>query len=401
MQVVAAKGSKNVQVQWSGDRERISVNVCFNQSGDWLLQFILKGSSHTAVKARKNAFIATKKWEPRVFVSFTDNATQTEVSWRDFMIDCVLKQPENILAKQSVFVVDGHISHGEATSVLALSDAGHDLITIPAHASHIFNGFDTTLAKSLKAGLLKLLAAKRLGDPANRVAGGDITHDVIIESVCIAMARVMADGKVASNAFRKTGIFPRDRTVVPDFFKAPGNAFSKCCADLTLLAVAEGAGGALTGVEKASAVAAQLPPVQDDVMRCAIAHHAARKRKEAAVRGASRLTDRSGLPSTHLSRIAQREQAAQHADAERTALKAARAAAREAKQALAAQKKDAMVHKRAAKAAAVEAKSVVPATGTSKASKRIERPRAVSDDERDRACAVRGSKRARVMRTSE
>ena len=75
--------------------------------------------------------------------------------------------------------------------------------------------------------------------------------------------------------------------------------------------------------------------------------------------------------------------------------------AREAKQALAAQKKDAMVHKRAAKAAAVEAKSVVPATGTSKASKRIERPRAVSDDERDRACAVRGSKRARVMRTSE
>ena len=198
------------------------MSVAFNQEGEWLLHFIVRGKSFQSAMNRKSSFEALKKYGSKVYVSFTEKATQTEQSWFDFIVHFLLKQPASVIAPGSVFVVDGHSSHGEVVSVLALMEAKHDLVTIPAHASHVFDGFDVALAKAIRTQqLLRVFTGLTVGDVARGIVGVDVSHEVIMEAVCIAMTHAMADRSKAANALRKTGIFPLNRDVVPESMKAP------------------------------------------------------------------------------------------------------------------------------------------------------------------------------------
>ena len=394
--VVAVKGSKNVQVSYNGDRERISVSVAFNQEGEWLLHFIVKGKSFKSAVSRKTSFEALKKYGSKVFVSFTEKATQTEQSWFDYINHFLLKQPASVIAPGSVFVVDGHSSHGEVASVLALMEAGHDLVTIPAHASHVFNGFDVAIAKAIKQQLLRVFTGLRVGDVARGVLGVDISHDVIMEAVCIAMTHTMADRSIAANAFRATGIFPLNRDVVPESIKAPARAFGACCAEVR--------GDKPDDAERVAAVKAHLPRVDADQLRAAVAAAGMRhaKRFSAKVPGATKLTALSGTPGAWCDDIAARELATQKAEADKIkakatkdAARAARTAALEVKAAGRAAKRVEMDSKRADKEAQRVAKEAMRAAVPTASRKRTKRPDA--EDGEDAAPAQRRRKGLKIV----
>ena len=313
--VVAVKGSKNVQVSYNGDRERISVSVAFNQEGEWLLHFIVKGKSFKSAVSRKTSFEALKKYGSKVFVSFTEKATQTEQSWFDYINHFLLKQPASVIAPGSVFVVDGHSSHGEVASVLALMEAGHDLVTIPAHASHVFNGFDRAVARNIKLELQKVCIALKLGDRKQRLAGVDVSHDILMKAICIAMTHTMADPELAASAFKATGIFPLNRNVVPESIAAPARAFGEACLK------ARG-GKKISDEEGEAAVAAVLPDVDVDVVMAACAAAGTRRaQRDAKVPGGALLTSMTGSPRELFTRVAMKELATQQAEADKAKAK--------------------------------------------------------------------------------
>ena len=318
--VIAVKGSKNIQVQYNGDRSRISVCVMFNQEGKWLLHFILKGKSFKSVMARKEALAALAAWE--VYISFTESATQNEQSFNDSIVNFVLKLPPTVFAPKSVIVADGHASHGEIGAVMALHEAGHDLVTIPAHASHVFNGFDRAVARNIKLELPKVCIALKLGDRKQRLAGVDVSHDILMKAICIAMTHTMADPELAASAFQATGIFPLNRNVVPESIAAPARAFGEACLKVR-------GGKKISDEEGEAAVAAVLPDVDVDVVMAACAAAGTRRaQRDAKVPGGALLTSMTGSPRELFTRVAMKEVATQQAEADKAKAKTEKAAAR-------------------------------------------------------------------------
>ena len=131
--VVAEKGAKMVQVQYDGNRERISVGVAFSQTGEWALHFIVIGQGGTAgTAARLPSFVAAHHLGVKAYFSFTANATQTRESWRHWIRECYLKLPDTAVLPGSVLVVDGHTSHGDLEAETRAPGA-HDAVAFKRH----------------------------------------------------------------------------------------------------------------------------------------------------------------------------------------------------------------------------------------------------------------------------
>lgn len=202
--VIAVKGSKDVHVLTSGEKgETISVIACTNAEGTFLPPYcIFKGVNKkpeysdgmppgsAVTMSKKSAYVTSE-----IFMDWLEN-------------HFLPRKP----AGKTLLILDGHASHMNSFKMLefcVLNDI--ILLCLPSHTTHYLQPLDRSYFKPLKTYFYQACQNWMLANETRR-----ITRLQFGALLCSAwsLAATITNGVAG---FRGTGIFPLDRSAIPDY----------------------------------------------------------------------------------------------------------------------------------------------------------------------------------------
>lgn len=379
--MIARKGSKDVQIEWDGDRQRISFAVFFNAEGTYTPPFIiLRGSNTPQGRAAKAAMFSC--WKDATF-ALTENATQTEetfgtcVSWW---------AAHSLVPPDSLLLVDGHSSRVSPDAILACRTAGHGIYTLPPHTSHATQAFDAGIAKPLTRAIQVAVNKMKLGDTTTKppVKGVAVTSKNFLLAVRAGFSAAFSsrfdpvlkkDTNIGEASFRKVGIHPFNPAAISsDRFK-PSEYLKKEVTDKR---------PQVSSPEKLAVASKHTAQLLESAEIDRLLTEKVKKKRQSAVPGMTLLTGAEYLSSV-LAEDAKKEAAVKEAVEKREKKAEAKAAAVAAKTEAA-----------AARAAKAAAKSAAVAAASKKKRKRsVAASSGAVDDDDPRAAAKAAAKKRR------
>ncbi|XP_063226226.1 uncharacterized protein LOC134533020 isoform X1 [Bacillus rossius redtenbacheri] len=201
--VIAVKGSKDLHVLTSGEKgETISVIACTNAEGSFLPPYcIFKGVN------RKPEY--SDGMPPGSIVTMSKkSAYVTSEIFMDWLENHFLPRKP---AGKTLLILDGHASHMNCFKMLefcVLNDI--ILLCLPSHTTHYLQPLDRSYFKPLKTYFYQACQKWMLANENRKITR--FQFGALLSSVW-SLAATVANGVAG---FRGTGIFPLDRSAIPD-----------------------------------------------------------------------------------------------------------------------------------------------------------------------------------------
>lgn len=224
-QVLATRGTKQVQVGRTGNRDRYTVCLFVNADGDSLGPvLLLKGNSNDTTSPLKAAMMA-EYGEAKYF--FTEAATQTEQSFA-----LCIKYWCDAVGTGNLLIVDGHSSRVSLEALEYCRKSGNDIYTLPANSTHCTQPYDVGVARPFNHWLADGMAKIRLG--SREIPGESPAAANVMRAVKYAVSKVTEKrfNPISSvwectikSAFRKSGLYPFNRAAVAEVLYRPAEDF--------------------------------------------------------------------------------------------------------------------------------------------------------------------------------
>ncbi|VDB92033.1 unnamed protein product [Peniophora sp. CBMAI 1063] len=203
---IGVTGRKTLYQRNDGPRENITVIATIFADGTSLAPTVIfKGDGFQVQWAENNSMKATIGHSHK---GWTDG--EIGVDW---IKDFDEKTRERAAGRPRLLLVDGHNSH-YTEAFLAYARA-HDIhvLCYPAHTTHVYQGLDVVVFAKLKTYWNEAKVAMKVR----------VTKRNFIECLAVAWERAMTPANIKA-AFRKTGVYPRDPSVIKDADLAPSRA---------------------------------------------------------------------------------------------------------------------------------------------------------------------------------
>lgn len=198
--IIGAKGFASTRTIASTGKENVTVLFTVNAAGEKLPPLIIhRGKNVWDQWMSQNAYEGT-------CYAATDNGWIDAKVFEKYMLGTVLPH----VSKESpcLIIYDGHSTHIQLHLLEKAKDLGVEIIKLPSHASHLLQPLDLSVFKSMKDRWdAKVLAWQRLnvGAKMQKHHFSEILGQVWKE----------LDPKIIRNGFKKGGIFPLNKDVIP------------------------------------------------------------------------------------------------------------------------------------------------------------------------------------------
>lgn len=199
--VVGAKGFASTRTIASGGKDNVTVLFTASALGEKLPPLIIyRGKNVWDQWMSANAFEGTS-------YAATKNGWMESKIFEKYMLGTVLPH----LSKESpcLLIYDGHSTHIQLKILEKAAEMGVTILKLPSHASHLLQPLDLAVFKSMKDKWdAKILAWQRLnvGAKLQKNQFSQILGEVWKE----------LDPKIIRNGFKKGGVFPFNRNVIPE-----------------------------------------------------------------------------------------------------------------------------------------------------------------------------------------
>lgn len=138
---------------------------------------------------------------------------------REWIEDFDNKTKDKANGRRRVLLVDGHNSHYTVNFLRYAQSHNIDVLCYPSHCTHIFQGLDVVIFGPLK----KYWQQER--DAAEREQGQRVSKSNFLSVYARAHIRALTTENIKA-AFRKTGVYPFDPSVIPEEMLAPARETS-------------------------------------------------------------------------------------------------------------------------------------------------------------------------------
>ncbi|XP_060801974.1 uncharacterized protein LOC132901742 [Amyelois transitella] len=198
--IVGAKGYASTRTIASAGKDNVTVLFTVNAAGEKLPPLIIyRGKNIWDQWMSQNAYEGT-------CYAATKNGWIDAKVFEKYMLGTVLPH----VSKESpcLIIYDGHSTHIQLHVLEKAKELGVEIIKLPSHASHLLQPLDLAVFKSMKVRWdAKILAWQRLnvGAKMQKHNFSEILGEVWKE----------LDPKIIRNGFKKGGIFPLNKDVIP------------------------------------------------------------------------------------------------------------------------------------------------------------------------------------------
>lgn len=187
---IASAGKDNVTVLFAANAfgEKLPPLIIFRGKNVWDQWMSEKAYKGTTYAATKNGWIESKVFEK-------------------YMLHTVLP----LISKEgpSLLIYDGHSTHIQLKILENAAKMGVTIIKLPSHASHLLQPLDLAVFKSMKDKWdAKIVSWQRLN------VGTKLQKDTF--SQILGEVWQELDPKVIRNGFKKGGVYPLNKNVIPD-----------------------------------------------------------------------------------------------------------------------------------------------------------------------------------------
>lgn len=203
--VVTAIGKKYIYKRSWGERGETTTLVgCVCANGSWIPPFVIFKGVRNNERLKDNALFNT---QVRLSKNGWVNADIFR-EWFEFFIKTVSVRPIGL-------IMDSHGAHMTPDIFALAAENDIHLLTFPAHTTHLLQPLDVGVYKSLKSAWGKVLNEHMAGNPNDKP-----TRLKFFEFFNPAFIAAMSHSNI-TNAFKRTGILPFNRTVIPADATAP------------------------------------------------------------------------------------------------------------------------------------------------------------------------------------
>lgn len=198
--IVGARGFASTRTVASSGKDNVTVLFMVNAAGEKLAPLIIyRGKNVWDRWMSENAYEGT-------CYAATKNGWIDAKVFEKYMLGTVLPH----VSKESpcLIIYDGHSTHIQLHVLEKAKELGVEIIKLPSHASHLLQPLDLAVFKSMKDRWdAKILAWQRLN------VGAMQKHNF---SEILGEVWKELDPKIIRNGFKKGGIFPLNKDVIPE-----------------------------------------------------------------------------------------------------------------------------------------------------------------------------------------
>jgi hypothetical protein len=202
--VIARRGSRSVHSIIPDQRKWLSCFVCINAGGLAIPGFyIFRGK-----RFRRNYI---EKCETGSTMAMQVKAWMTKFlfsTWISHFLESVSRMDSILPTSRHLLILDGHTSHVTVEVVKVVRGVGLDLVSLPSHTSHTLQPLDVAVFK-----LFKTYFREYRNYWTSRNIGQKATKETLAHWVSLALRKALNENNI-TKGFKKTGIYPLDRTVV-------------------------------------------------------------------------------------------------------------------------------------------------------------------------------------------
>lgn len=198
--IVAPVGSRDIhRITTGAGRQNYTVLACVAADGCRFPPLIdFQGKHHYSSWRGENAL----------------PGTMYAVSERGWMTSTVMKEwfakfLATVEKRPLLVILDGHVSHVSLDLISIAREQNVSLLRLPAHTSHVLQPLDVTCF-----GPLKGCWDKRLAQHQRQNGFKTLSKSEFVDLFCSVFAEALVEDNIRSG-FRRTGIYPLDRTQYP------------------------------------------------------------------------------------------------------------------------------------------------------------------------------------------
>ena len=207
--VLAKRGMKSPQTIIGGSgRDNITVLACASATGKLLPPFVVYTGKHLMASNVNGGPFATK-------YSVSDSGWMTKIGFLDWFQNLFI--PSLTEERPVLLIIDGHSSHISYNVRQVAKQNDIHMLKLPPHLTHLLQPMDVGVFKPLKASWYKVVSefTKQQKKPVTKKE-----FPSLLKKVWDSYKE-----ENAINGFKKTGIHPFDKDVIPASSLAPSESF--------------------------------------------------------------------------------------------------------------------------------------------------------------------------------